>query len=91
METNPDPELPIEVIDAIRANRKIEAIKLLREHWGMGLKEAKQAVDDYVRNNPQEEPQETAMRAPQPETSYGRFILVGVFLVGYLIYRYGFN
>ena len=43
--------LPADVIAAIHANRKIDAIKLLREHRNIGLKEAKQAVDAYVREN----------------------------------------
>ena len=43
--------LPSDVVDAIHANRKIDAIKLLREHRGLGLKEAKQEVDAYVREN----------------------------------------
>lgn len=44
--------LPADVIEAIRSNRKIEAIKLLREDRNLGLKEAKETVDAYVRQNP---------------------------------------
>jgi ribosomal protein L7/L12 len=40
--------------DAVRghldAGRKIEAIKLLREETGVGLREAKDAVDNYERH-----------------------------------------
>lgn len=32
-------------IEALDHNRKIEAIKILREHTGMGLKEAKETVE----------------------------------------------
>jgi ribosomal protein L7/L12 len=85
METNPDNELPSEVIEAIRANRKIEAIRLLREHWSMGLTEAKQEVDAYVRDNPQA----AAMRAPQAESGVGRLILIAsIIIAAYLAYRY---
>jgi hypothetical protein len=35
------------IAEAIRAGRKIEAIKLYREAHGVGLKEAKDAVDAY--------------------------------------------
>ena len=38
-------ELPDEVRYAIEAGKKIEAIKLLREARGIGLKEAKDAID----------------------------------------------
>lgn len=41
-----DPITP-EIAAAIRAGRKIEAIKLYREAHGVGLKEAKDAVDAY--------------------------------------------
>jgi len=37
--------LPPGVLDAVRRGRKIEAIKLLRETTGVGLKEAKDVVD----------------------------------------------
>lgn len=85
MEMNSDPELPVEVIEAIQANRKIEAIKLLREHWSMDLKEAKDTVDDYVRSHPEE----VALRAPQAETGVGRLILVAsIMIAAYLAYRY---
>ncbi|WP_445938485.1 ribosomal protein L7/L12 [Pseudomonas sp.] len=42
-----DQDLPVEVVAALECGRKIEAIKLLRELRGIGLKEAKDAVDDY--------------------------------------------
>jgi len=37
--------LPGEVLEALRGGRKIEAIKLLREARGIGLREAKDAVE----------------------------------------------
>jgi len=44
-------ELPADVRDAVHANRKIEAIKLLREQQSVGLKEAKEIVDAYIGEN----------------------------------------
>lgn len=38
-----------EIAGQIRAGRKIEAIKLMREATGLGLKEAKEAVEDLER------------------------------------------
>ena len=38
-----------EIAEQIRAGRKIEAIKLMREATGLGLKEAKEAVEDLER------------------------------------------
>lgn len=44
-------DLPPDVKNAIHANRKIDAIKLLREQWDLELKEAKEVVDDYALEN----------------------------------------
>ncbi len=44
-------ELPADVRDAVDANRKIEAIKLLREQQSLGLKAAKEIVDAYIDEN----------------------------------------
>ena len=85
MEIDADPELPEEVITAIRAKRKIEAIKLLREHWGLDLKEAKQAVDAYERRHPEE----VAMQPLQVESGLGRLLLVALVLFAmYLAYSF---
>jgi ribosomal protein L7/L12 len=45
-------KLPAEVLDALQQRRKIEAIRLLRERTGMGLKDAKEAVESYQRAHP---------------------------------------
>jgi hypothetical protein len=44
-----DLEISDQVIAAIGAGRKIEAIKILREETGLGLKEAKDVVDSLAR------------------------------------------
>ena len=46
-----DPELPPEVLDALSRNRKIEAIKLLRESHNMDLKSAKETIEHYERTH----------------------------------------
>ena len=51
--TNSEAKLSAQVLNAIHVGRKIEAIKLLREERGLGLKEAKQIVDAYAAANPQ--------------------------------------
>ncbi len=45
-------EIPSEVIQAIKQGRKIEAIKLLRELTGRGLKDSKEWIDEYERQHP---------------------------------------
>ena len=82
MDTQSD--MPAEVLDAIRAKRKIQAIKLLRQSRGIGLKEAKEAVDAYLRANPDL----PADRRPEAESGVGRAIVIGFsILAGYVIYR----
>ncbi len=68
--------LPAEVIAAINSGHKIQAIKLLREAKGLGLAEAKDAVDDYIRANPS---------LVQRKSSSGG-VLVYVILFGLLTY-----
>lgn len=46
-------ELPEDVLAAVHAGRKIDAIKLLRGRRGLGLKEAKQVIEIYIAQNPE--------------------------------------
>ncbi len=41
------------VIDEIKQGKKIQAIKLFREENGVGLKEAKIAVETYITTHPE--------------------------------------
>jgi len=45
MDPNSDPALAPQVQEALRHGNKIEAIKIYRELTGVGLAEAKQAID----------------------------------------------
>jgi ribosomal protein L7/L12 len=44
--------LPPEAIAALQRGNKIEAIKLVREAQKLDLKDAKDRVDDFVKNDP---------------------------------------
>jgi hypothetical protein len=46
---DPDADIPPSVLDALRRGRKIEAIKEFRVATGVGLKEAKERIDDIWR------------------------------------------
>jgi len=50
--TDAQSELPSGAISAIRAGNKIEAIKIVRAARNCELKDAKDAVDAYVRGRP---------------------------------------
>ncbi len=76
--------LPIEVIAALQRNQKIEAVRLLREQTGLGLKEAHEAVAAYERT-----------RAPTlgelspgqvSDTASGVWWVVTLVLVGLVVY-----
>ena len=47
-----DAGLPSAAIAALQKGNKIEAIKIVRVERNLGLKEAKDCVDDYVRRDP---------------------------------------
>ncbi len=76
---NSTQDLPPEVISAIQAGQKIKAIKLLRGAKGLGLKDAKDAVDAYLEANP-------SFQQPQANTN-GLVFIIFVLLLGYVIYR----
>lgn len=44
--------IPLDAIAALERGNKIEAIKLVREAQAIGLKEAKDAVERYLKLNP---------------------------------------
>lgn len=75
--------LPADVADAIRRGDKIEAIKLLRAHEGMGLAEAKQAIEQE-----QEKQSARDMPAPGVVTASGKyawlFVVALIALVAWL-------
>jgi len=79
-----DSELSAEVLAAIHAGRKIDAIKQLRAGHNIGLKEAKEIVDAYIEAHPGLE----ITRGPKTETGLGRLVLIGVVIaVLYFLYR----
>ncbi len=82
-------ELPAEVVAEIEANRKVTAVKMLREQQGIGLKEAKQIVDAYSAQQAAGNPGGTSHKVPETDTGIGRIVIliIGVSII-YAIYRY---
>ena len=78
-------EMPAAVVDALERRRKIEAIKLLRQEWGLELKEAKEYVEEYMDKNAEL----LRVRSSVSETGVVRFFLVilTLILLG-IAYRY---
>jgi ribosomal protein L7/L12 len=82
---NTEKELPVDVIAEIQANRKVTAIKLLRSHQGIGLKEAKEIVDAYMDAHPSN----IRSSAQKSEGSFGRILILALGVgVIYAIYSY---
>lgn len=63
----PDPRnsLPVDVLAELRKGNKIEAIKLLREATGLGLKQSKDAIERHDRPD-KSDPAAAASRVPIP-------------------------
>lgn len=80
-----EPDLPADVIAAINENRKIEAIKLLREQRDLDLAEAKRLVDLYAAKHPRL----LAGSEMRNEGTGGKLLIAVIVVVGlYLAYRY---
>ena len=64
----------------LRAGRKIEAIKSLRERTGVGLKEAKDAVDLLER--------QLGLHSPSSATAKSVLFWIVLIIVGVLVWRF---
>ena len=71
-------------ISALHRGNKIEAIKIVRKERNIGLKEAKDVVDDYVRRQPA---LQSSLAAAQTETKRSVLLwlatLIAFALLGY--------
>jgi ribosomal protein L7/L12 len=86
-----DLDISDDVISAVDAGRKIEAIKILRAETGLGLAEAKGVVDQLAR-----EREGTSDRGPAPMQEVGgaasmikMVVLIAVILVVYFYFFAG--
>lgn len=85
-----DLEISDEIIAAVDAGRKIEAIRILREESGLGLKESKEIVDRLAR----ERGGEHGHSAPLQEVGgagsmVGMIVLIAIILVVYFYFFAG--
>lgn len=79
--------MPIEAINALQKGSKIEAIRFIREENKMGLKDAKDFVEQYIRDNPSIQSQ---LAARQRESLQGfRWLIISILVIG-LTYYYLF-
>ena len=76
--TSTAPPLSTAAISAIHQGNKIEAIKIVRKERNIGLKEAKDAVEDYVRSQPA---LQSSLAAAQAEAKRGALLWLAALIV----------
>ena len=84
--TSAAPTLSVDAIAALRRGDKIEAIKLVRHERNIGLKEAKDAVEEFVGSRPD---LQSALADAQGEGKRSAVVWIAV-LVGLAILAYYF-
>jgi len=80
------PTLSAAAIAALRRGNKIEAIKLVRMELNIGLKEAKDAVEDFVKGQPE---LQSALAEAQGEAKRSAVVWIAV-LIGLAVLAYYF-
>jgi len=78
--------LPPEAIDALQRGNKIEAIKLVREASKLDLKDGKDRVDDYVKNDPVLQQKFAATQAESTRSLFRWLILIVLASAGYYLF-----
>jgi len=78
LKESPALQLSTAAISALHHGNKIEAIKIVREERHIGLKEAKDVVDDYVRSHPGVQ---SSLAAAQSETKRRALLWLAALIV----------
>jgi hypothetical protein len=68
--------IPQDAVAALHRGNKIEAIKLVREAQGIGLKEAKDLVEQFLRTDPAVQASFAQMRAQSGGSSLRWWVIV---------------
>jgi len=78
--------LPPEAIAALQRGNKIEAIKLVRAAQKLDLKDAKDKVDDYVKNDPVLQQKFASAQAETKGNLIRWLIIIAVAILGYYFF-----
>ncbi|ENX12629.1 hypothetical protein F895_03006 [Acinetobacter sp. CIP 64.2] len=73
------PKIPPEALNVLRAGQLIDAIKITREKTGLGLKESKDLIDQYLQDHPQEQAQIQEQLVQRSRS--GMKVLILIFLI----------
>lgn len=82
---NSSQDLPAEAIAALEKGSKIDAIKCVRVQQGLGLKEAKELVEQFIEDNPEIKSRMFSANANSAKLSL-RWLIV-IVLVGFAAYK----
>jgi ribosomal protein L7/L12 len=77
--------LPAEAVTALENGSKIDAIKCVREQRGLGLKEAKEFVEQFIEANPEVKSRMNAANVKSAKISL-RWLIV-IVLLGIAAYK----
>jgi ribosomal protein L7/L12 len=81
-------DLPETVVTELLRGRKIEAIKLLREEWSIGLKEARDRVEEYIKTQPSLERQLALAQGEAVRVWLLRLVVfIALLIAGYFLSR----
>ncbi len=78
--------LPSEAISALQRGNKIEAIKIVREASKLDLKDAKDRVDDYVKNDPVLQQKFASAQAETTSSLVRWLIIIAVAILAYFFF-----
>ncbi len=81
-----DQTLPSEAIAALTRGSKIDAIKSVRVARGVGLKEAKEIVEEFLARSPQVKSRMAAVNKESARSAISRLLLIAA--IGLLIYYF---
>ena len=78
--------MPQEALNKLSEGNKIEAIKIIREHNGTGLKESKEFAEKWIENNPGiQQLYEDKLRQTRSKLFiFALIVIFAILLVGYL-------
>lgn len=79
-------EFPQDVVQAIENGNMIKAVKLLREHTGLGLKQSKELVEAYTKDHPA-----SSQPIRRGDSNGLKIPVIALIICIYLLYRFLFK
>jgi ribosomal protein L7/L12 len=79
-------KLPEDALAALESGRKIAAIKSVRIHFNVGLKEAKEIVEEYIEADPQLKQRISVTNNNAAQSAFSGLLVIAVIVL--LIYYF---